>query len=49
MTEIVAGESAWLVGFLIGLAAGIALTRWLWINGEKASRRHRKADPDQDR
>ncbi len=37
--EMLSGESGWIVGFLMGLTAGIALTRWLWINGQKHKRR----------
>ncbi len=44
MNELLAGETGWLVGFVIGLAAGIALTRWLWINGQKHKRRAKRLD-----
>lgn len=37
-------ESGFLVGLMIGMTVGIFLTRWLWINGQKAKRKRLKAE-----
>jgi hypothetical protein len=44
MLELATGEAAWLVGFLVGLAVGVALTRWLWIDGSKKALRRTDRD-----
>ncbi len=49
MSELVSGESGWIIGFLTGLTVGIGLCRWLWINGQKHKRRLQASTPPESK
>jgi hypothetical protein len=36
---LLSGETGFLVGYLAGMAVGIGLCRWLWVNGQLAKAR----------